>query len=86
MAWMATACGTFITPAAPKVVSPWVTPASAGPTPCWIIQPPTPWATSRMSRPARIAMAMLGKARMAVNASTVTARITMAATAMATPP
>jgi hypothetical protein len=33
MAWMATACGTFITPAGPKVVRPVVTPSPAGATP-----------------------------------------------------
>jgi hypothetical protein len=86
MAWMATACGTFITPAAPKVVSPSVAPSLAGPVPCWIIQPPTPWATSRTSSPARIATAMLGEARMAVKASTVRATITATSTAIAAAP
>src|SRR5215510_14670854 len=63
MACMATACGTFITPAAPTAVSPWVTPSLAGPTPWPIIQPPTAWATSRITSPARMATATDGAAR-----------------------
>jgi hypothetical protein len=71
---MATAWGTFITPAVPKVVSPSVIPSSASPRPCWIIQPPTVWATSRIKQPGADRQGHRGAARMAVKAGTVTTR------------
>jgi hypothetical protein len=73
-------------PGRPEGGQPVVALSLAGPTPCWIIQPPTPWATSKMSRPVRIARVMLGGACMAVNASIVRAKITVTVTAIAVPP